>query len=123
MTDHVDHFYAALTVLAGHGHIKQRLVKAFEENLADIHDNDLPITLKQPFADLRHRMQQVTPLTGESATCASVRKMSCEEAGECAASLVAIYRDLIRLTEDSQVALPLADADEVRVPPFLIKSV
>ena len=27
MTDHVDRFYEALTVLVGHGHIKQRLIK------------------------------------------------------------------------------------------------
>ena len=37
MTDHLDRFHAALTVLAGHGHIKQRLIRAFEDNLVDIH--------------------------------------------------------------------------------------
>ena len=43
MTDHVDRFYAALLVLAGHGHVKQRLIKAFEEHLTEIHEDDLQI--------------------------------------------------------------------------------
>jgi hypothetical protein len=32
MSYHVDRFYAAVSVLSGHGHIKQRLIKAYEEN-------------------------------------------------------------------------------------------
>ena len=56
MTDHLDRFHAALTVLAGHGHIKQRLIKAFEDNLLDIHEDELPVAMKQPFADLRQEM-------------------------------------------------------------------
>ena len=40
MTDHVDRFHAALMVLVGHGHIKQRLIKAFDENLVDIHEDE-----------------------------------------------------------------------------------
>ena len=47
MTNHVERFHAALTVLAGHGHIKQRLIKAYEENLAAINEDELPISLKQ----------------------------------------------------------------------------
>ena len=123
MTDHVDRFHAALTVLAGHGHIKQRLIKAYEENLAELHEDELPIALKQPFADLRHQMQKVAPSNGEGPICASVRKMSCDEASLCASSLVNLYGDLIRMGNDSQGSLPLNDADETRVPPFLVKSV
>lgn len=123
MTNHVDRFHAALTVLAGHGHIKQRLTKAYEDNLSDLHEDELPIALKQPFADLRQHMHQVAPLNGEGAICASVRKMSCDEAANCASSIVVLYGDLIRMSEDSQTSLPLTDADDERVPPFLVKSV
>lgn len=123
MTNHVDRFHAALTVLAGHGHIKQRLTKAFEENLSDIHEDELPIALKQPFADLRQLMHQVAPLNGEGAILASVRKMSCDEASHCASSIVVLYGDLVRMSEDSQGSLALTDTDESRVPPFLVKSV
>jgi hypothetical protein len=123
MTNHVDRFHAALSVLAGHGHIKQRLMKAFEDNLVNINDDELPIALRQSFADLRHQMQNVIPSNGEGSICASVRKMSLDEASECAASVVTLYGQISRLQDDTQVELPLAEVDETRVPPFLVKSV
>ncbi len=123
MADHVDRFNAALTVLAGHGHVKQRLIKAWEENLSEINDDELPVALKQSFADLRHDMTRVAPLNGESPVCASVRKMSLDEASACAACIVTLYGELARVSDDIQVALPLTDSDEIRVPPFLVKSV
>jgi hypothetical protein len=123
MTDHLDRFHAALTVLAGHGHIKQRLIKAFEENLVDIHEDELPIATKQSFADLRHDMHRVMPLNGEGPICASVRKMSLDEATEIAGRIVTLYGEIARRRDDLQASLPLTDADQTRVPPFLIKSV
>ena len=91
MTNNVERFHAALTVLAGHGHIKQRLIRAFEDYLVNIHEDEMPIGLKQSFADLRHQMQNVIPSNGEGSICASVRKMSLAEASECAASVVTLY--------------------------------
>ena len=123
MTDHVDRFHAALIVLVGHGHIKQRLIKAFEDNLAEIHEDELPIAMRQPFADLRHEMIRVSPLNGEGAICASVRKMSLDQASECAGRIVTLYGDLTRQRDDLQVKLPLNEAEETHVPPFLVKSV
>jgi len=123
MTDHLDRFHAALTVLAGHGHIKQRLIKAYDENLVEIHEDELPIAMQQPFADLRVEMHRVTPLNGEGPICASVRKMSLTEASECAGRIVTLYGEMARSRDDLQASLPLADGEEVRVPPFLVKSV
>lgn len=123
MTNHVDRFYAALTVLAGHGHIKQRLITAYEENLLELQEDDLPIACKQAFADLRHQMSGVAPANGEGPICASVRKMSVDEASECGRSIVALYKDIVRVDDDAQATLALADGDETRVPPFLVKSV
>jgi hypothetical protein len=123
MTDHLDSFHAALTVLAGHGHIKQRLIKAYEENLVEIHEDELPIAMKRSFVDLRVEMHRVTPLNGEGPICASVRKMSLDEASECAGRIVTLYGEIVRLRDDLQTSLPLNDGDEVRVPPFLVKSV
>ena len=123
MTDHLDRFHAALTVLAGHGHIKQRLIKAYEEYLVEIHEDELPIAMKQPFADLRLEMHRVTPLNGEGPICASVRKMSLNEASECAGRIVTLYGEIVRLRDDLQRSLPLNDGEEMRVPPFLVKSV
>ena len=124
MTDHVKRFHAALVVLAGHGHVKQRLIKAYEEHLEDIHEDELPIAMKQPFVDLRHEMHRVSPLNGEGPICASVRKMSLDEASECAGRIVNLYGELSRRGESSQPALPPGGDDgEMRVPPFLVKSV
>ncbi len=123
MTNHVEQFHAALTVLAGHGHIKQRLMRAYEDNLANVREDELPIAVQQSFADLRRQMHGVVPSNGEGHICASVRKMSCDEASECAASVVTLYGAISRLQDDTQVSLPLTEGEETRVPPFLIKSV
>ena len=123
MTDLVDRFHAALLVLAGHGHVKQRLIKAYENNLADIHEDELPVASKQSFADLRHDMHRVAPLNGEGPICASVRKMSLQEASDCAGRIVELYGELARNGNEQRPGLPLGSDAEERVPPFLVKSV
>lgn len=122
MTYHVDRFYAAVSVLAGDGHIKQRLIKAYRENLDDIIEDDLPRELQKSFRELRSRLHCVAPLNGEGPVCASVRKMSVSEASECAIAVVTLYGDMIRESENLQDPLPLND-DLAKVPPFLVKSV
>ena len=123
MIDHVNRFHAALLVLVGHGHIKQRLIKAYEEHLDDIDEDELPIASKQTFADLRQSMHCVSPLNGEGPVCASVRKMSPADASECASQVVLLFAELARMRDDTQVGLPLGDGESPRVPPFLLKSV
>ena len=123
MTDHVDRLHAALLVLVGDGPVKQRLIKAYEDYLVDIHEDELPIPLKQPFADLRHDMHRVSPLNGEGPICASVRKMSGSEASDCAGRLVTLFGELAAQRDAAQETLPLGDGEEVRVPPFLVKSI
>jgi len=122
MLYHVDRFYAAVSVLAGHGHIKQRLIKAYEDNLGSISEDDLPIALKQTFSDLKHQMNRVSPLNGEGPICASVRKMSVEEAADCATSVVSMYGEIARLGDSGQQMLALDGQDKKVVPPFLVKS-
>ncbi len=119
MSNHVNRFYAAVLVLAGHGYIKQRLVKAYEENLAVIKDEELPIAVKQSFADLKHMMSRVDPVRREGPIRASVRKMSVEEADECAHKIIDLYRDMIRYSDNAQQPLPIGD--QPAVPPFLVK--
>ena len=123
MTSHVDRFYAAVSVLAGDGHIKHRLVRAYQDNLADIEDDELPVTLKEGFTDLRRRMHCVAPLNGEGPIRASVRKMSAVEASECAVSVVSLYAEVVRHADHMQELLPLNGEDVEVVPPFLVKSV
>ena len=123
MTYHVDRFYAAVAVLAGDGHVKHRLIRAYKDNLAEIEDDELPIALKESFADLKRRMYNVTPLKGEGAIRASVRKMSAGEASECAVAILSIYSELLGISDDAQVSLPLSGEEANVVPPFLVKSI
>ncbi len=122
MSYHVDRFYAAVSVLASHGHIKQRLMKAYEDHLDAIDEHELPEAIRQAFVDLRLEMYRVAPLNGEGPICASVRKMSAAEAGDCAVSVVSLYREMICQSDHVQVDLPLGGKGPESVPPFLIKS-
>ena len=122
MTNHVDRFNAAITVLAGHGHIKQRLMRAFDEHLSAVDADELPIAMKQEFADLRRRLQSVAPLNGEGAVCASVRKMSPDDASECASQIVSLYGELLRGRDAADPRRPLPDDKPAKLPPFLVKS-
>ena len=122
MSNHVNRFYTAVSVLAGHGHIKQRLIQAYEDSLAIIEDDEMPIALRQSFADLRNMMNQVDPLNGEGPICASVRKMSVEEADACARRIIDLYGDMIRFVDSVQENLPLQMQDQPTVPPFLVKA-
>jgi hypothetical protein len=122
MTDHVDRFLAAVKVLAGHGHIKQRLIQAFEDHLDEIGEGDIPVAMKQAFSDLKFTMHAVSPLNGEGPVCASVRKMSVMEASACAVSIVSMYAELRDQGDSGQTFLPLQQEDSERVPPFLVKT-
>lgn len=122
MTYHVDRFYSAAAVLAGDGHIKHRLIRAYTDNLVDIEDDELPIALKEPFADLKRRMHSVAPLNGEGPIRASVRKMSTTEAGECGVMVLSLYAEMLRLDDGARDASPISAEDAHVVPPFLVKS-
>jgi hypothetical protein len=123
MSKHVHRFYTAVSVLASHGHIKQRLVQAYEGNLTYIDDDDMPSALRKSFADLRRQMNHVAPLNGEGPICASVRKMSIDEADECAHRIIDLYGDMIRLVDHSQTTLPLPGEDKASIStPVLVKA-
>ena len=122
MSYHVDRFYAAVSVLASHGHIKQRLMKAYEEHLEGINEDEIPAAVRESFAELQQDMHRVAPSNGEGTICASVRKMSPEEAGECAVSVVTMYRQMLLQSDSDQPDLPLDHENRAVVPPFLIKS-
>lgn len=123
MANLVDRFYAAMTVLTAHGHVKQRLIEAFQDHLAGTDEDDLPIEMRERFIDLNARMHAVAPLNGEGPICASVRKMSRAEATECAHEIVALHADLVRLAGDLPATMRANPADKADVPPFLVKSV
>lgn len=122
MAYHVDCLYDAVSVLAGHGHIKQRLISAYEDHVDRIRDDELPATARQAFADLRDLLHRVAPLNGEGPVCASVRKMSVAEASECAKSIVELYREVARCHDMARQPGPVDVEAPEQVPPFLVKS-
>lgn len=122
MTNPVARFQTAVSVLAGDGHIKQRLISAFQDNLADVEEDMLPLSLRESFEELRARMYGVAPLNGEGPICASVRKMSAMEASECAGSVVTLYGELLRQTDASDASSRISAEDTRQVPPFLVNS-
>jgi hypothetical protein len=67
-------------------------------------------------------VSQVDPLNGEGTICASIRKMSVNEADACAHQVIEIFGDMIRHEDDMQEVLPLSIEDQPLVPPFLVKA-
>jgi hypothetical protein len=122
MSHHGDRFYAAVSVLVAHGPIKQRLIRAYEDNLASIEEDALPTTVQKSFARLGRMMHCVAPANGEGPICASVRKMSKVQADDCAELIVEMYGSLIRSDDGIGSALPMSGQDHTGVPPFLVKS-
>ena len=123
MYNHVKRFYTAVSVLAGHGHIKQRLIQAFEDNLAHIDDDTMPLAVRESFAELNELMKQVEPLNGEGPICASVRKMSIDEADACARRILDLYGDMLRFSISPEEALPIQiESKQGVVAPILVKT-
>ena len=122
MSYHADRFFAAIAVLVAHGPIKQRLIRAYEQNLEELEEDELPVALQKSFATLRRAMHRVSPANGEGPICASVRKMSKVQADECALSIIAMYGGVVQHAGDDHAPLPLLAEDRPLVPPFLVKS-
>ena len=119
----VDSFHAAVSVLVGHGHIKQRLIRAYEEHLEAIDEAEVPQQRRTAFLEVQKAMHRVAPLNGEGSVCASVRKMSPVEAGDCAIAILSVYRAMLLDGDGESSELHLDHENFKAVPPFLIKSV
>jgi hypothetical protein len=76
--------------------IKQRLVAAYRRYLDSIPEEQLPGDVREPFGQVMRTLRGVQPLRGEDAVAASVRKMSNQEADECAALIVDIFGMMCR---------------------------
>jgi hypothetical protein len=92
-----ENFHKATLELAKSTALKQRLTDAFSRHLQDMPASDMPGELRADFESLCKRMTQVSPLRGESAVVATVRKMSLEDADTCATRIVALLDALYRV--------------------------
>jgi hypothetical protein len=71
--------------------IKQRLVCAYRRHLASLKESEIPSEARESFGQVIRSLCGVAPLRGEDAVAASVRKMSTQEADDCAAQIVEIF--------------------------------
>lgn len=123
MYDPVDRFFAAVSVMAGDGHVKQRLVQAYEDNLLHMEDASLPAEAREPFAELKRMMKSVAPLNGEGPIRATVRKMSSQDASRCGQLMLELLAVLIRCAAKGQGPKVQKTEDErPSLPPFLVRS-
>jgi len=77
--------------------IKQRLISAYRRHLALLPEEQLPAEVRESFGQVMRGLRGVQPLPGEDAVAASVRKMSIQEADECAALIVEIFALVCRI--------------------------
>ena len=84
-------FHFATLELVRSTPIKQRLVSAYRRYLASLPEEQLPLDVRDMFGQVMRCLRGVQPLKGEDAVAASVRKMSNQEADECAALIVEIF--------------------------------
>lgn len=116
-------FHAALQVLVGHADMKQRLAHAYLEHLGELDEQELPEGLRERFAELRETLHRVAPLNGEGPVRASIRKMSLQDAAECAGIILDLHAEI---AADPEATVPLRVVDQEDeappVPKFLVKS-
>jgi hypothetical protein len=84
-------FHFATLELVRSTPIKQRLVCAYRRYLGSLSADEVPTEVREPYCQVMRSLCGVKPLRGEDAVAASVRKMSNQEADECAAQIVAIF--------------------------------
>jgi hypothetical protein len=87
-------FHRATRELASSSSIKQRVTAAFSNHLKDLETESLPPELRPRFQELHGRLHRVTPLRGETAIWATVRKMSNDEAETVARCIVELLGEL-----------------------------
>jgi hypothetical protein len=71
--------------------IKLRLVQAYRRHLVSLPEDQLPHEVRDMFKQIVGSLSAVPPLKGEDAVAASVRKMSIQEADDCAALIVELF--------------------------------
>jgi hypothetical protein len=100
MIDTWDSLHSATLELVRSTPIKQRLVAAYRRNLAELREEQLPNEARASFAKVMSMLGGVRPQRGEDAATASVRKMSAQEADDCAALIVEIFGVVSRTEPD-----------------------
>jgi hypothetical protein len=95
--------------------IKQRLISAYRRHLQTLPEDQLPDEVRDAFGQVMKCLHGVQPQKGEDAVAASVRKMSIQDADDCAAQIVEIFgitcRELLNAARVSAEVVQLHSAD------------
>ena len=99
-------FDGAVRVLVGAGPVKQRLIEAWRDHLATLHEKDIPEALRSRLAAVRTAMHAAPATGGITAPEVSVRKMSDKDAAEHAVRILEMYAQLCSMTRTGCSAAP-----------------
>jgi hypothetical protein len=91
-----DCFHFATLELVRSSPIKQRLVCAYRRHLSSVPEDQVPNDIRETFEQVMSILRGVQPLRGEDAVAASVRKMSNQQADDCAALIVEIFGSMCK---------------------------
>jgi hypothetical protein len=97
MTSAWENLHLATLELVRSTPIKQRLIAAYRRHLVSVSEDELPHEARGSFSQVMRSLAGVAPLRGEDAVAASVRKMSNQEADDCAALVVEVFGTLCRV--------------------------
>ncbi len=112
-------FHFATLELVRSTPIKQRLVSAYRRHLATLSEDQVPGDVRESFEQVMRALCGVRPLRGEDAVAASVRKMSNQEADDCAALIVEIFGSVSRAQIAPQRAATVVQLHAVDCTPEL----
>ncbi|HEY2686181.1 MAG TPA: hypothetical protein VGI93_21905 [Steroidobacteraceae bacterium] len=94
-------FHFATLELVRSTPIKQRLICAYRRHLAALPEDLVPDEVRDSFHQVIRSLSGVQPQRGEDAVSASVRKMSNQDADECAALIVEIFGTMSRALNEA----------------------
>ena len=122
--------YAATRELVTSAPIKYRLTEAFCCHLIHVDAAELPVPVRPALLDLLRELQVATPLHGESAARATIRKLSDRDAQRYAERIVELwaaadarqaYDATLRRRQQAAEALGLR-ASDTNVVPLLLRA-
>jgi hypothetical protein len=111
-----DSLHSATLELVRSTPIKQRLICVYRRYLSILMIEQLPNEVRATFAQVMGILAGVQPLRGEDAVVASVRKMSAQQADDCAALIVEIFGGLARAQPVQRQPAPVVQLRSVERP-------
>ncbi len=118
MVKPLENLHCAALELVRSTSIKQRLISA-ARHLTPLTEDQLPNETRGSFAQLMGALAGVQPQRGEDAVVASVRKMSNQQADDCATLIVEIFGTLCRAESLAQRSPAAAVSSIVQLLPPL----